>query len=90
MHENWEIFCTSWSADQDQSAKAIKPHGGHERTRKVGPCRSTSEPAEQRRAAAFGGGWEGSHALCPYSNATRGNVDVTLRVDGTHLERPAA
>ena len=23
-------------------------------------------------------------ALCPYSNATRGNVDVTLCVDGTH------
>ena len=31
-----------------------------------------------------------AHALCPYSNATRGNVDVTLRVDGTPLERPAA
>jgi osmotically inducible protein OsmC len=27
---------------------------------------------------------------CPYSNATRGNVDVTLSVDGTPLERPAA
>ena len=26
-----------------------------------------------------------AHALCPYSNATRGNVDVTLRVDGTQL-----
>ncbi len=24
-----------------------------------------------------------AHAVCPYSNATRGNVDVTLRVDGT-------
>ena len=23
--------------------------------------------------------------VCPYSNATRGNVDVTLRVDGTPL-----
>ncbi|HLA73954.1 MAG TPA: organic hydroperoxide resistance protein [Steroidobacteraceae bacterium] len=23
-----------------------------------------------------------AHAVCPYSNATRGNVDVTLRVDG--------
>src|SRR5712664_3124817 len=30
-----------------------------------------------------------AHALCPHSNATRGNVDVTLRVDGTQLERPA-
>src|SRR6266404_7387206 len=26
-----------------------------------------------------------AHVLCPYSNATRGNVDVTLRVDGAHL-----
>lgn len=26
-----------------------------------------------------------AHALCPYSNATRGNVDVTLLVDGTQL-----
>ena len=26
-----------------------------------------------------------AHALCPYSNATNGNVDVTLRVDGTQL-----
>jgi len=28
--------------------------------------------------------------LCPYSNATRGNVDVTLMVDGAVLERSAA
>src|SRR6266581_650441 len=26
-----------------------------------------------------------AHALCPYANAMRGNVDVTLRVDGTQL-----
>ena len=26
-----------------------------------------------------------AHALCPYSNATRGNLDVALRVDGTPL-----
>jgi Ohr subfamily peroxiredoxin len=26
-----------------------------------------------------------AHTLCPYSNATRGNVDVTLRVDSTPL-----
>jgi len=31
-----------------------------------------------------------AHELCPYSNATRGNVEVTLCVDGTQLERPAA
>src|SRR5208282_511707 len=23
MHENWEISCTSWSSDQDRSAKAM-------------------------------------------------------------------
>jgi osmotically inducible protein OsmC len=27
---------------------------------------------------------------CPYSNATRGNLDVTLSVDGTALDRRAA
>jgi Ohr subfamily peroxiredoxin len=26
-----------------------------------------------------------AHAVCPYSNATRGNVDVALRVDGKPL-----
>ena len=31
-----------------------------------------------------------AHELCPYSNATRGNVDVALMVDGTALERSAA
>lgn len=27
---------------------------------------------------------------CPYSNATRGNIQVILSVDGTPIERPAA
>jgi len=31
-----------------------------------------------------------AHERCPYSNATRGNVDVTLSVDGTELGRRAA
>ena len=31
-----------------------------------------------------------AHERCPYSNATRGNVDVTLTVDGIPLERAAA
>ena len=26
-----------------------------------------------------------AHELCPYSNATRGNIEVALRVDGTQL-----
>jgi lipoyl-dependent peroxiredoxin len=28
-----------------------------------------------------------AHERCPYSNATRGNVDVTLTVDGSPLEQ---
>jgi Ohr subfamily peroxiredoxin len=31
-----------------------------------------------------------AHERCPYSNATRGNIDVALSVDGTTLERQAA
>ena len=31
-----------------------------------------------------------AHERCPYSNATRGNIDVTLSVDGAELERRAA
>ncbi len=31
-----------------------------------------------------------AHERCPYSNATRGNIDVTLTVDGTVLEQPTA
>jgi lipoyl-dependent peroxiredoxin len=27
-----------------------------------------------------------AHAVCPYSNATRGNIDVTLKLDGRDLE----
>lgn len=29
-----------------------------------------------------------AHALCPYLNATRGNVEGTLRVDGRQLSTP--
>jgi lipoyl-dependent peroxiredoxin len=33
--------------------------------------------AEQRNEVI-----KNAHAVCPYSNATRGNIDVTIRVDG--------
>jgi Ohr subfamily peroxiredoxin len=33
---------------------------------------------------------ERAHQLCPYSNATRGNVDVTLAVDGVAIQVPSA
>jgi lipoyl-dependent peroxiredoxin len=33
---------------------------------------------------------ERAHETCPYSRATRGNIDVTLTVGGTSLERQAA
>jgi hypothetical protein len=56
MHENREISCTSWPADQERVREGHKPSGGRERAGEVGLCRTTSEPAEQRRAAAFRGG----------------------------------
>ena len=31
-----------------------------------------------------------AHETCPYSRATRGNIDVTLTVGGTAIERQAA
>jgi len=31
-----------------------------------------------------------AHETCPYSRATRGNIDVTLTVGGTTVERQAA
>jgi organic hydroperoxide reductase OsmC/OhrA len=31
-----------------------------------------------------------AHETCPYSRATRGNVEVTLTVGGTGIERQAA
>jgi lipoyl-dependent peroxiredoxin len=33
---------------------------------------------------------ERAHETCPYSRATRGNIDVTLSVGGTTIERQAA
>jgi organic hydroperoxide reductase OsmC/OhrA len=33
---------------------------------------------------------EWAHEECPYSRATRGNIDVTLTVDGTTIDRQAA
>jgi organic hydroperoxide reductase OsmC/OhrA len=31
-----------------------------------------------------------AHEICPYSRATRGNIDVTLTVGGSNFERQAA
>jgi organic hydroperoxide reductase OsmC/OhrA len=31
-----------------------------------------------------------AHEICPYSRATRGNIDVTLAVAGVPIERAAA
>jgi osmotically inducible protein OsmC len=31
-----------------------------------------------------------AHELCPYSNATRGNIEVTLTVDGATLDEARA
>jgi organic hydroperoxide reductase OsmC/OhrA len=27
-----------------------------------------------------------AHQVCPYSNATRGNIDVTLTANGRHID----
>jgi osmotically inducible protein OsmC len=44
------------------------------------PNISAEEAAELMRRA---------HELCPYSNATRGNVEVTLKVDGEAVDAAA-
>ena len=61
MHENREISCTPWSDRSRPVREGHKPNGGHARAGEVGLCRSTCEPAEQRRAT-FGGGWGGKGA----------------------------
>jgi organic hydroperoxide reductase OsmC/OhrA len=33
---------------------------------------------------------ERAHELCPYSRATRGNIDVTLTVGGASTQKVAA
>jgi RNA-directed DNA polymerase len=55
MHENREISCTSWSSDQDRSAKALNRTAGHKRPGEVGLCRNTCERAEPGRALFRGG-----------------------------------
>jgi lipoyl-dependent peroxiredoxin len=42
-----------------------------------------SDPEQAVRIVA------GAHAVCPYSNATRGNIDVTLTANGQDVEVPA-
>jgi organic hydroperoxide reductase OsmC/OhrA len=54
---------------------------------------STDDRAQPRQRARDAGAlarWERPHERCPYSNATRGNIDIALSVDGTTLERRAA
>jgi lipoyl-dependent peroxiredoxin len=41
-------------------------------------------------SAEAAGVMERAHELCPYSNATRGNIDVVLTVDGQSLEAARA
>jgi hypothetical protein len=61
MHENREISCTSWSADQDRSAKAINRTADVHVQEKSDCAVVPVNPAEQRRAA-FGGGRGGKGA----------------------------
>jgi osmotically inducible protein OsmC len=41
-------------------------------------------------SAEAAGLMERAHEMCPYSNATRGNIDVVLTVDGQSLEAARA
>jgi organic hydroperoxide reductase OsmC/OhrA len=41
-------------------------------------------------SAEAAGLMERAHEMCPYSNATRGNIDVALTVDGQSLEAARA
>jgi lipoyl-dependent peroxiredoxin len=77
----------------DLSGSRITAHIG------IGPPRSNSRfglvaaldldaPGISRADAVYL--MERAHETCPYSRATRGNIDVTLTVDGTTIDRQAA
>src|SRR5919198_605408 len=53
-----------------------------ERAVVLGVALASVDDAEQAAALV-----RGAHAICPYSNATRGNIDVALSVNGITLER---
>jgi hypothetical protein len=59
MHENREISCTSWSTDQDRSAKAINRTADMNVQEKsdcvVVPVNQPNNEGQH----AFGGGWGG-------------------------------
>jgi hypothetical protein len=57
--------------------------GGHGRTSALGAV-------ERRRRQDVGDVVRAAHESCPYSNATRGNIDVTLIVNGRDIKTPAA
>src|SRR5665811_594784 len=61
MHENPRELLHVLASTARPVRKGHKPNGGRERSGAVGLCRSTDEPAEQRRAT-FSGGWGGKGA----------------------------
>ena len=101
-----QLFATGWAAcfqssmlryaferKLDLSGSRITAHIG------IGPARSSSglglvaaldldAPGISRADAVYL--MERAHETCPYSRATRGNIDVTLTVDGTTIDRQAA
>ena len=64
--------------DRPDRARRLRPASG------PGPARPAPSPAEAADLMAR------ADQRCPYSNATRGNIQVTLSVEGRPIERAAA
>ena len=55
---------------------AIGPHGSKAGAFNIAVALAVSVPGMDRAAAQ--GLVDAAHQVCPYSNATRGNIDVTI------------
>jgi len=59
MHENREISCTSWSSDQDRSAKAMNRTADMYLQEKSDCAVVPVNQPNNEGQPAFGGGWGG-------------------------------
>ena len=65
----------------------LTPFRGKQRGTPNGGLRITRRTASST-SATCGSSLAATHKVCPYSNATPGNVDVKLRANGRELEAP--
>ena len=65
------------------SAVSLSPNGAR-RLRAVG--RARRDAARDRRRASAVELVRAAHEVCPYSNATRGNIEVALTANGAPVE----